>query len=329
MVLILSNEDIRDIFSMKEAITKIEEAFREYAEGRVQMPQRQLIRIPEEEGWIANMPAFLEETKAVGTKVVTVYPRNPSKNRPTTMATIILNDYSTGEPISIMDGGYLTSVRTGAVGGLAAKYLSRDDAKTVGLFGAGFQAKTQLEALFEVRDIEKVYVYDLREDISKEFSSQMSRKLGIDVIPISTPKKAIMDSDIIITASTSKTPVFNGELIQEGTHINAIGAHTSITRELDTFTIKRSKVVVDQIEASLREYGEILIPIKEGNINPEHVYAELGEIITGKKVGRSNENETTVFKSGGLAIQDIAIAQLAFTKAIKTMKGTRIDLVRG
>jgi len=328
MVLILNNEDIRDIFSMKEAITKIEEAFREFAEGRVKMPQRQLIRIPEEEGWIANMPAYLEETKAVGTKVVTVYPRNPSKNKPTTIATIILNDYSTGEPISIINGGYLTSIRTGAVGGLASKYLSKNDAKTVGLFGAGFQAKTQLEALFEVRDIEKVYVYDLSKDTSKEYSKQMSRKLGIDVIPISTPNKAVEGCDIIITASTSRTPVFDGKLIQEGTHINAIGSHTPITRELDTFTIKKAKIVVDQIEASLREYGEILIPIKEGNISPDHIYAEIGEIITGKKEGRSNENEITVFKSGGLAIQDIAIAHLAFTKAVKKMVGTRIDFIK-
>lgn len=328
MVLILNNEDIIGIFTMKEAITEIEKAFKEYAEGRVQMPQRQVINIPQKEGWIANMTAFLEETKAVGTKVVTVYPRNPRKNKPTTMATIILNDYSTGELISIIDGGYLTSVRTGAVGGLAVKYLSKKDSKTVGLFGAGFQAKTQLEAISKLRDIERVYVYDLRREILKEYSNQVSRKLGIVVEPVPTPKQAVIGCDIIVTASTSTTPVFNGKYIQEGTHVNAIGSHTSNSRELDTLTIKKSKIIVDQIEASLKEYGEILIPINEGKINSNHIYGELGEIVTGKKVGRQNDKEITVFKSGGLAIQDIAIANLAFSKATKLQKGKEIELIK-
>ncbi len=290
------------------------------------MPQRQLITEPERGGWIAVMPAYIKKTKALATKVVTVYTENPTLKLPTTMATIILNDPETGKPLAVMDGGYLTAARTGAVGGVAAKYLSKSDARAVGIFGAGIQARTQLEALCEVRQIKEASVYDLMPGAAEKYAADMSRQLGIDAMVAETPEKAVKGHDIIVTASTSKTPVFKGSWLEPGTHINAVGAHVASTREIDTETLKRSKFVVDFREAAEKEYGELLIPLHENVVTLDIIYGELGEIVSGRKEGRTCHQEITLFKSGGLAIQDAAAARLAYDKAVEAGIGVNIDL---
>jgi ornithine cyclodeaminase/alanine dehydrogenase len=217
-------------------------------------------------------------------------------------------------------------MRTGAVSGVATKYLARNDAKSVGIFGAGAQARTQLEAIKAVRDVNSTIVYDIAPERSKLFAEEMSQKFNISVQVAHSPDRLVELADIIVTASTSKTPVFKGDWLKSGTHINAIGSYKPDTRELDDSTIRRSKVVVDSMEAVLKEAGDLIIPLKSGITTQQHIYAELGQILIGMKAGRTDAREITVFKSTGLAIQDAATAELAYKKAQERNVGTRIDL---
>ncbi len=213
-----------------------------------------------------------------------------------------------------MEGSFITAMRTGAASGVATKYLAREDSKTVGVFGAGVQARTQLMAVCAMRNIERAFVYDKFEERANGFATEMSGNLNI---PIETrkPEDVVKESDIIITATTAKTPIFDGNLVNPGTHLNSIGSFKPDVREVDEVVIKRSKIVVDQKSAALEEAGDIIIPLKAGIITEKDIYGELGEIVTGIKPGRTSDSEITLFKSVGLGIQDCATAWLAYTKA--------------
>ena len=264
---------------------------------------------------------------ALTTKIVTSYDHNPSRyGLPNVMVLVLLNDPETGKPEAILEGTFITAMRTGAAGGVATKYLARRDANAVGIFGAGAQARTQLEAIKEVRIVESAVVCDIVSERSKRFAEEMSSRLGIDVRAEGTPQGVVEKSDIIVTASTSRTPVFNGDHVKAGTHINAIGSFTPDRRELDDSAICRSKIVVDFLQAALEEAGDIVIPLKSGVIRRDHLYAELGEIVAGLKPGRETEREITVFKSVGLGIQDAAAANLAYRKALESKVGTTVNL---
>src|SRR3989304_10448803 len=325
MVLILTQKDLHGILSMREAIDALETGFIELAEGKVQMPNRQIMNNVSRDGWIGVMSAYVKN-RVISTKIVTVYPDNHKLNLPTTMATIILNDSETGMPLAVMDAAYLTSVRTGALGGIAVRHLARKDARTVGIFGSGVQARAQLEAISEVMNIDLVYIFDLLPEASKKFAEEMSKKLSIKVVSVEKTDLAVINSDVIVTASTSRIPVFDGSVVKPGTHINAIGSHTSDRREVDTETVMKSKFVVDLKDIAIKEYGEIIIPVSEGAITSDHIYGDLGEILTGRKKGRVSSKEITLFKSGGLAIQDAVTANLAYKKAIEHGLGISIKL---
>jgi ornithine cyclodeaminase/alanine dehydrogenase len=273
------------------------------------------------------MPAYLKEMGALACKVVSVYKNNPKRfGIPTTIGKVLLQNPETGEVICIMDGGYLTAVRTGAVSGVASKYLAKKDHnKTVGIFGAGVQAKMQLWAQTEVLDIEKVYIYDTDPHATAKFIDEMELKLNLDISSVSSPDK-ILDADIICTATSSPIPIFDGKKVRPGTHINGVGSHTPNARELDDAIIKRSKFIGDSKEACFSEAGDIMIPLKEGVIEKSHFYAELGELLTSKKEGRVDQNEITLFKSNGLAIQDSAAAKLVYDRALSTGIGTEVTL---
>ena len=326
MVLIISRNDVQNVLTMKDAIKVVETAFKEFGTGNAWMPTRISTTIPEHKGWIGVMPGYLKGMGALATKIVSDFRENVSRYRlPTIMGIIILNDPNTGEPLSIMDGGLITAIRTGAVAGVAAKYLSRSDAEVVGIFGAGVQARAQLNGLCEVRKIKRVKVYDISLDMMKSFTTEMSTNLGIDVEIHDDPKNVVKGSQVIVTASTSNKPVFKGEWMDEGTHVNAIGAHSPTTREIDTYTIMHSKVIVDSIDTALEEAGDILIPLTEKAITKDHIYAELGEIASGIKPGRCSMDERTVFKSVGLSIQDVATAHLVYQKAKNANVGTEVN----
>jgi alanine dehydrogenase len=328
MTLLLSRKDVEKVLAMEDCIAAVEGAFAELARGNVNMPQRAAIRVEEHHGLFLGMPAFIGgETNALGLKVVTVYPDNPSKHKiPTIFGTMMLCDVETGRAVAIMDAGYLTAVRTGASSGVASKYLAREDCKICTLFGAGGQARKQLEAIQVVRKLEKVHVIDMVPETRDQFTKDMSALLGIEVVPCDDAERAVRESDMIITASSSATPVFNGNWLKPGTHINNIGSHSPGARELDTTTVKRSKFVADLKEANLAEAGDILIPIAEGAVTADHIYANLGDLVTGAKPGRENDEEITVFKSCGLAIQDVSTGMAVYKAAMAQGIGTEVEL---
>ena len=325
-MLLLNQNDVMKVLDMAQCMEAVEKAFAELASGTAVLPLR--INLFTEEGLALYMPAYLKEMGALACKVVTSYVNNPAKhNLPTIMGKVLLQDPETGDVICIMDGGYLTAVRTGAASGVATRYLAREDqGQRVGIFGAGAQARTQLWAMTIVRDIARACVYDVDDEAVRRFITEMTDKLKLDIIKATSPEQVLEEADIICTASSSPTPLFDGSKVREGTHINGVGSHTPKAREMDTAIIKRSKVIADSYDACLREAGDIIIPIEEGAIDKSHLCAELGEVITGKKPGRADAREITLFKYNGLAIQDVAAAKLVYDKAVQAGIGTSVEL---
>jgi ornithine cyclodeaminase/alanine dehydrogenase len=327
MVLLIGSEDVKSVLTMADATSAVEEGFKQYSSGRVQMPVRITLHIHEKKGWVGVMSAYMPVMGALATKVVTSFPENIRHGHPTITAIIVYNDPETGIPLAIMEAEYITSMRTGAAGAVAVKHLAIKDARTLGIIGTGAQAKAQVEAACRVRDIREVKAYDLIPNRTRNFAMEMSKKLGIDVIPVENAKAAVTDADIVVTATSSKTPVFRGEWVKEGVHINGIGSHAPEARELDDETVRKAKIVVDSKEAALREAGDLMLPLAQGIISESSIYAELGEIILGVKKGRESEDEVTLFKSVGLAVQDVSIAKLVFDKAKEKRLGKEVSLL--
>jgi ornithine cyclodeaminase/alanine dehydrogenase len=326
MPLILNRDDVIKVLEMKDCMDVVEKAFAELANGTAVLPLRTPITPPD--GLSLYMPAYLKELGALACKVVTVYKNNPTKhNLPTVIGKVLLQDPETGDVICIMDGGYLTAVRTGAASGVATRYLAREDSgQAVGIFGAGVQAKMQLWAVAEAREISKAYVYDISDEAVGKFITEMSVKLDLGITKVDSQDQILENCDIICTATSSATPIFDGAKVCKGTHINGIGSHTPNARELDTNVVKKSRLVADSYEACLKEAGDIMIPIEEGAIDKSHMYAELGEVVTGKKPARQNDSDITLFKSNGLAIQDVAAAKLIYDRATEAGIGTKIEI---
>jgi alanine dehydrogenase len=242
------------------------------------------------------------------------------------MATIFLLDPKTGAPLAIMDGTWVTNMRTGAGGAVAAKYLARKDSHVVAMVGAGVQARTQLIALNEVLDIDEVRVSDAVKGKAKNYAEEMGKQLRIEIEPMIDVEKTIEGADIVVTVTPARGPIVKDEWISDGMHINAIGADAPGKQELDPEILKRAKIVVDDMKQALHS-GEVNVPLSEGIIARGDIYAELGEIITGEKPGRASRHEITIFDSTGLAIQDIATDWKVYQKAKKLGKGKKVELL--
>ncbi len=326
MVLLLSRGDLEKILDMGKVIDLMEKAFSALVQGKAMVPLRPKITIQKYNGTMLYMPAYIEPLKALAVKIVSVYPENYKLRLPTIHATIQLNNPETGEPLALMEGNYITAMRTGAASGLATKYLSREDSEILGVIGAGVQSFTQIWAVKMVREIKKVLIYDVKAERARKLSGKVKEKLDVEAKPMEKAEETVKLSDILVTATTSVKPVLRGEWIKPGTHINSIGWMGRDARELDTETVKKSRVVVDSREAVLAESGDILIPIREGAITEDHIYAEIGEIATGLKRGRISSKEITLWKSVGLAVQDASTAKFAYEKALEENIGFKYSL---
>lgn len=324
-MLLLTRQDVMSVLEMRDCMDAMEKAFAELASGTAVLPLRIGIRPPG--GLSLYMPAYLQGMNALACKVVTVYKDNPARHGlPTTIGKVLLQDPATGQVVCIMDGGYLTAVRTGAASGVATRHLARkDDGQVAGIFGAGIQAETQLWGVAEARKLSRALVYDVAAPAAAAFATRMREKLGIPVEVADAPE-AVLRADILCTATSAATPIFDGAKVREGTHVNGIGSHSPGARELDTAVVRRSLLVADSREACLNEAGDVMIPIQEGAIGPDHIHADLGEIVTGKRPGRTSAAQITLFKSNGLAIQDVAAAALVYERAKTRGIGREVEL---
>ncbi len=327
MALLLDRATIQGLLDMDQAIEIVERAFVELAGESVAMPQRLTMADAEHAGWTALMPAHLKDMGAFGVKAVTVFRNNPSGfSLPSTLATIIMLDQETGKALSIMDGGYITAMRTGAVSGLATKYMARADVSVAGGLGMGVQARTQVLGMCSVRPIQKVLCFAVDPPEQQQaFADEMSQRLGILIEMTKSVQEVVEQADVLALATTSHDPIVSGEWLRPGTHINSVGSHTPTARELDTASVTRSKVVCDLTAACMAEAGDLLLPIQEGTFSQDKVFAELGDVVTGRKKGRENDQEITLFKSVGLSVQDIATAHLVYQKALEQGVGTNFD----
>lgn len=313
-VLVLDRRETEELLDMSEALKAVENAFKLEANGETIMPPKLYLDLPEYHGDFRAMPAYIDGS--AGLKWVSVYPDNRQRNYPCVMAIIILSDPETGSPLAIMDGTYITSMRTGAAGGVAVKYLARRSSSVIGIVGAGVQARTQLLAIGEVLpNIEEVKVFDLYGDMSQKYAEEMAAKLNISIRPVQTIGEAT-EADVVVTTTTSAAPIVKKQHIRPGTHINAIGADGRGKQELEIDVLKNAKIVVDDIEQASHS-GEINVPLLKNLIALDDIYAIMGEIVAGKKRGRENDEEITVFDSTGLAIHDIICAKVVYNKARK------------
>ncbi|MDI3483733.1 MAG: alanine dehydrogenase [Methanobacteriaceae archaeon] len=323
--LLLKKCDIKDLVDMDDILRVVEEAFKEYALGKVQMPPKSYLFFTE--GDLRIMPSYLEGSGVAGVKCVNSHPNNPRKySLPTVMAIIELVDPEDGFPLTIMDGTWVTDMRTGAAGGISAKYLARPDSKKLGMIGAGRQAYTQLMAIKSVLDIEEVGVYCRTASTREKFAKKTSREYGIDVIPTSTAEEAVRDKDIIVTATPSTKPIIRSEWIPPGVHICAIGADAPGKQELDPRILIKGRVFVDSWEQASHS-GEINVPLKEGILSEDDITGTLGQVIIGEIPGRTKDDEITIFDSTGLSVQDMATASLIYRRALKEKRGVKISFM--
>ena len=332
LIRILAASDVREALPMPKAIDAMWHAYSQLSADKAIAPPRQ--HLFTDKGVTLIMPAYLPERSEnvkqrqilpvgakFGIKVVSVYDDNPNLGLPRITATVLVLDPATGTPKAFMDGASLTAIRTGAGGGVAADLLARKDAKTVGLFGAGVQARAQLQAVMVVRDIACVNLISRTQASAQQLVAEISEWTDApEVNLVSTPQQVVEDADIVICATTSAIPLFDGNALQQGTHITAVGTFVPEKREVDTTTIRRAhRIVVDSREACLEEAGDLIIPNAE-------IDAEIGEIINGDKPGRQSDDEITFFKSVGVAVQDAVAGAVVLAAAEGKELGTVVEM---
>ncbi|MBL8023999.1 MAG: alanine dehydrogenase [Elusimicrobia bacterium] len=328
-ILWLSEKEVDRLLTVEAAMPLVEEAFGHLARGDAQMPPKLYLEFTEYGGDLRAMPAYIPKISCAGNrpfagvKVVNSHPGNPKRGLPTVSAIYILNDPETGMPLAVMAAGRLTDVRTGAGGGVAAKYLARKESSILGLVGAGRQAATQFTALATLFPLREVLVAAQSLEEAQSFCTRHARSGGPVLRPVTVQEAC--GADIVVTTTPGRDVVVKSDWIREGTHINAIGADAPGKQELDVEILKRARVIVDSPEQALHS-GEINMGIEAGTITVRNIAASLGEIVTGKKPGRQSDRDITVFDSTGLAIQDVAVAGCVYQRALQLKRGITLEL---
>lgn len=324
-MLLLSREDIKEVFTIKDAIEADKKAFRYVVEGKCEIPLRTNIQAPKFDGCFLFMPAYLEEMDTASLKIINIFPHNIDNGIPSSPAQVLLIDGKTGLVTAVLDGTYVTQLRTGAASGAAFDVLAKKDCRIGALIGTGGQAPTQLEAMLAARKLEEVRVYDMNPERTKAFAEQMQEELkayGTRIVAAASSDEAIDDADLIITVTPSSKPVFDGTKVKQGATISCVGAYQHHMQEMDPAILPRaSKIYFDSREAVLSESGDILIPLEEGIITEKDFTGDLGDVLLGKVVGRENDDEIIVFETVGVAAQDLVAAKEIYDKAVEAGVG--------
>ena len=325
-MLVLSERDVSALIDIEELIQALEQAHVQFSTGKAVMPVRQVVPLPEIRGRMSSMPAYLSDDRVLGMKVVTYFQDNPRQGLPAILATISLYSAETGKLVAVMDGTYITAIRTACASAMATRILANPETPVMGILGAGVQARAHVRALCKVRRIHRIKVYSPSGKSARRLKEELGPEVGVNIEPVATAEEAVRGADLVVTATTAKEPVLRVDWLKPGVHINAVGSHRPDVRELDAVTVKRAKVVVDSREAIMAECGDILLAIKEGAITQDHIHGEVGETLAGKKAGRTSPEEITLYKSVGVAVQDVATAQLVYKKAVERKVGTNVEI---
>ena len=315
MPLILSETDVRIVLSMDDLIPAMRAALIQFSTGHVMQPLRTVVEVGPQKAFFGVMPAHIPDPPALGAKLVTVYASNIHAGLPSHLASIVLLDPATGELLALMDGRYITEARTAAVSAVATDLLARENASSLAILGSGVQARSHLDAIRRVRTLAEVRVWSPNADRCADFVREMRPRTRLPIVAAESAREAVLGADIIVLVTASKEPVVESDWIGDGTHVCAVGACRPTQRETTTAVMRRARLFVDSRAGALAEAGDIVLPIAEGAFGPDHIVGELGELAAGRLRGRTSPSEVTMFKSLGMAVEDVAAAHLAYAKA--------------
>ena len=328
-MLILNADDVRRALPMRAAIEAMKQAFAALSSNRTIVPARIHMDLERNAGVSLFMPAYVDdedvEQQALTIKAVSLFDRNQSRGLARIQAAVLVLDPATGSPIAVLEGATLTGIRTAAASGAATDLLAREASHKLAVFGAGVQARTHLEAVCAVRDIDEIAVFGPTVPKVEKLIDEMRCRINGRLYAAATPAEAVQDADIICATTTSSTPIFDDADVQPGTHINAVGSYKPVNREIPAETVIRSLVVVDSRKAAWEEAGDLIQPLEAGQILRDHIHAELGEIVLGQRPGRSSDGQITFFKSVGIAVQDAFAAKVALANAKAAGIGQTVD----
>jgi len=328
-ILIVNQSEVRQLLPMAECIEVMAEALKALSRGQAILPLRPVMWLPEKVGALGMMPAYMEDLQIMGLKIVSVFPGNHGTEYDSHMGAVMIFETKHGQPLAIMDATEITAIRTAAVSGVATRLLAREGAGDLAILGSGTQAKTHLEAMLHCRKIRRIRVWSRNPENGRPFAERESRRHGITVELMPTVQAAVLGADILCTTTSSPDPILLGKYLSPGCHINAVGSSVPFARELDTEAVVKSRLFVDRRESTLNEAGDFLIPKKEGAVGDSHIQGEIGEILLEKVKGRNSQEEITLFKSLGLAVEDLASANYIYKKAIAGGVGTKVELGGG
>lgn len=325
-MLILSEEQVRNLVDIEDLIAVLEQAHVQLSTGKVVMPVRLVVPLPQIKGRITSMPAFLSEESALGIKIISYFQDNPGHGLPPILATISLYSTETGRLMVLMDGVYITAIRTACASAMATRALANPETPVLGVIGAGTQARTHIRALSKVRALERVLIWSPSGTSARKVKEELEGEMGFEILPQSSAEAVVREADLLATVSAAGEPILEAAWLKPGVHINAVGSHRPDLREIGSDTLRRATVFVDSRDAVDSECGDILLAIAEGVISKEHIRGEIGELLAGSKQGRSSADEVTLYKSVGIAAQDVAAASLVYRRALERNVGTQVEM---
>jgi ornithine cyclodeaminase len=324
--LIVTQDEVAALLPMPECVEVMASTLAELARGETVLPLRSILWLPERVGALGLMPGMLLPEKVLGLKAITVFPGNEGSPLDTHQGAVLLFEAAHGSLLAVIDATSITGIRTAAVSAVATRALAREDAGDLAILGSGVQARTHLEAMACVRKLRRVRVASRSLANARDFAGRASKRHGIAVEPVATPREAVEGADLICTATSAREPILRGEWISAGAHVNAVGSSVPIARELDTEAVRKSRLYADRRESLVNEAGDFLIAKKEGAIGEDHIAGEIGEVLVGRVPGRRSPDEITLFKSLGLAVEDVASARHIYEKAKASGRGRFLAL---
>jgi alanine dehydrogenase len=324
--LLLTEDHVRSVLPMSDLVECMESALGRFSAGDVLQPLRTALLVGTQPNWFGLMPACIKQPLAIGAKIVTVFNSNPARGLDSHQAIVVLLDPDTGTLQALMDGRYITEARTGAVSAVSVRHLARPEASTLAIIGTGVQARSHLEAFREVRPLRDVRVWSPKATSRERFVTEMQPHGGVPIRATSTAEEAVRGADLIVLATSSQTPVVEMSWIAPGSHIVSVGAPRPNHREMDPALTARARLFVDSRTAALAESGDVVLGMSEGLFGPDHIVGELGELVLGRIDGRRSHDEITIFKSLGMAVEDVATADLVYRRALERGVGSRQEL---